>query len=94
VETNSQFHPQQHTIFLYFTMYQTNNLLNEFVNVHRPLLGATFLDQRANPPNHVARPLPVPNNGATAARASSRFGVPLASHRKQALALVTTAASG
>src|SRR5262245_36656130 len=58
----SQFHPQHHAIFLYFSLYQTNNLLNDFVDVQRGLLGATFLDQRANPGDHVASAISVPEN--------------------------------
>src|SRR5262249_25025954 len=46
----------------YFTLYQANNLLNGFVDVQGGLLGAIFLDQGANPPDHIAGALPVPDN--------------------------------
>src|SRR5262245_44668885 len=61
-DIGGQLHPQHHAIFLYFTLYQTNNLLNDFVNIQTHLLGATFLDQGANPPDHIAGALPVPDN--------------------------------
>src|SRR5262249_58644498 len=94
-QISSQFHPQHHAIFLYFTLYQANNLLNGFVDVQGEACSVPFFLTRAR-----IRPITSPARfpslimRSTASRASSRFGVPPASHRKQALALVTTAASG
>ncbi len=73
---------------------QGDNLVNNVVDVQPGCLQVGFLREGANPPDDFARPVTIPDDALHGSPCSSRSGVSRASHRRQALPFVITAASG
>ena len=59
---DSQIHLQHDAGFLYFALRQTHNLLDDFVDIQKRLLGVAFFDQCADASDDIASAVAVSDN--------------------------------
>ena len=57
-----ELHPQRHLVAEQFTLHQAQRLINDVIDVERRLLSVGLFHERTDAPDHLTRPIAVPDD--------------------------------